>query len=173
MNQINEFNELLTITSEISGIDKESLQSKDRSIEFAIPRAVLAVVSIKDALLKKEVVAKGLNRHRTATYHYLKCHDEFFNYHAPYRNCYVKVLKAYKNIDENKKHFVDKKEFKKFIKSLPIKNSKKPDIEIKVKANGFNYIFLSDCFNFTEDVLIIKKYLKGYKYNIDYNTYEG
>lgn len=70
MKQTEEFNEILDLTSNIFNIDKKELISKDRSMHLAIPRNAAAVIGVKKAMLKKEIVAKGLNRHRTLIYHY-------------------------------------------------------------------------------------------------------
>tara|TARA_R110002020_G_scaffold137736_2_gene307206 strand:- start:293 stop:814 length:522 start_codon:yes stop_codon:yes gene_type:complete len=173
MKQTEEFNEILNITSRLLKVNKRELISKDRSMHLAIPRAVAAVVGMKDAMIKKDIVAKSINRHRTATYHYLKKHNDFFKWHAPYRNGYIKVLKEYKKIDENKKQFIDKHEFDIFIQKLKINNSIRPDIIIDLSSNDYKHTFLSDCFSFTEHMKKINKNLEGYKYNLTYKTYEG
>lgn len=173
MKQIKEFNQILDITSEVLNVPKLLLTSKNRSMHLAIPRAIACVVGMKDALIKKEIVAKCINRHRTATYHYLYKHDEFFKYHAPYRAGYMKVLKEYKRIDKDKKIFLDKNQFNIFIKNLNINDSKNPDIMITIKSSKYRHVFYSDCFNFTEHMKKIHKCFDGYKYNVNYKSYEG
>ena len=172
MKQTEEFNEILDLTSNIFNIDRNELISKDRSMHLAIPRNAAAVIGVKKAMLKKEIVAKGLNRHRTLIYHYLKNHKQFFKYHKPYAKGYLKILNAYKNIDVSRKQFIDKDEFKLFVEKINFKNAKKPDIIISVSCAKYNHNFLSSCFKFSDDIEIIKDAFKEYKCVYDYNTYE-
>ena len=82
-------------------------------------------------------------------------------------------MKAYQNIEDNKKQFIDKNHLKFFIKDkLGLKNSKKPEVLVTINSGNLNYLLLSDCFRFSKDLKILKKALKEYKHKITYETYE-
>ena len=173
MKQVEEFKQILELTANALGVCKEDLTSRSRKMHLAIPRAIACVIGMKDASIKKEIVANVLNRHRTATYHYLYKHEAFFKYHAPYRNGYIKVLKEYKKIDANKEVFISKQHFQMFVGDLNFVQSKQPDIVIELNSKKYKHLFYSDCFNFTEHIKDIKKHFEGFKHTIKYKTYEG
>ena len=173
MKQKEEMNYIIDVTCKVFNINKKELLTKNRQMHLSIPRIVAAVIGIKDSNIRKEIVAKCLNRDRSGMYYYTGKHKDYFDFHAPYRNGYVKVLKAYKDIDVNKKKFMSELEFNLFIKNIKFKHSKNPDIIILITCGKYKHNFLSDCFKFTEDISIIKNAFKGYKININYNTYEG
>ena len=82
-------------------------------------------------------------------------------------------MKAFKNIEDNKKQFVDKKHLKFFIEDeLGLKNSKNPEVLVTIKSGDLNYLLLSDCFNFSNQMEILKNALKDYKHKLTYETYE-
>jgi hypothetical protein len=167
-----EINYIIDVTCEAFNVNKAELLTKSRKMELAIPRIISAVVGIKEANIKKDTVAEALKRDRTGMYYYLKMHKDYFATHKPYMRGYMKVLKAYKKIDEDCKEFIYKREFNLFIKKMKFKNAKKPDIVITVTCGKYSNSFYSDCFNFTEDIEIIKLAFKDYKHKINYNSYE-
>ena len=82
-------------------------------------------------------------------------------------------MKAFKNIEDNKKQFIDKKHLKFFIEDeLGLKNSKNPEVLVTIKSGDLSYLLLSDCFNFSDQIKILKNALKNYKYKISYESYE-
>jgi len=167
-----EMNYIIDVTCKTFNIDKKEFLTKSRKMDLAIPRIVSAIIGIKEANIKKEIVAKHLNRDRTGMYYYLKMHKDYFKTHKPYMRGYMKVLKAYKQIDEKLNKFIYKKEFNLFVKNLKFKNSKNPDIRMTVNSGKYSHDFYSDVWKFTEDLFYLKESFKDYKYTIDYNSYE-
>ena len=82
-------------------------------------------------------------------------------------------MKAFKNIEDNKKQFVDKKHLKFFIEDeLGLKNRKNPEVLVTINSGDLNYLLLSDCFNFSNQMEILKNALKDYKHKLTYETHE-
>lgn len=167
-----EFKHILDITCKAFNVTKEDIMTKSRKMDLAIARQVAAVIGIKDANIKRDIVAKEINRDRTGMYYYEKKHKEYFDWFQPYRKGYIKVLKEYKNINADKKQFISKAEFNMFIKGIKLNKFTKPDIIITVKYNKYRHDFLSNVFNFTNDMEILKTAFKDYKIKYNYKTYE-
>tara|TARA_Y100001973_G_C5175594_1_gene321708 strand:- start:4 stop:525 length:522 start_codon:yes stop_codon:yes gene_type:complete len=172
MSETEQFIHICDLTTKILKLPKDSLSLQLRDRPIALGREIAGVIGLKNGIHRK-VVSKILKKHRTATYHYERNHNRWFTYYAPYRNGYLKVMKAYQNIEDNKKQFIDKNHLKFFIKDkLGLKNSKKPEVLVTINSGNLNYLLLSDCFRFSKDLKILKKALKEYKHKITYETYE-
>ena len=66
-----------------------------------------------------------------------------------------------------------KKHLKFFIEDeLGLKNSKNPEVLVTIKSGDLNYLLLSDCFNFSNQMEILKNALKDYKHKLTYETHE-
>tara|TARA_R100001443_G_scaffold76563_2_gene84010 strand:+ start:10006 stop:10527 length:522 start_codon:yes stop_codon:yes gene_type:complete len=172
MSETEQFIQICNLTTKVLELPKDclSLQLRDRPI--ALGREIAGYIGLKEGI-KRNIVAKVLKKHRTATYHYERNHADWFKWYKPYRNAYIKVMRAFRNIEDNKKQFIDKKHLKYFIQDeLGLKNSKKPEVLVTINSGNLNYLLLSDCFNFSKQMEILKNALKDYKHKITYETYE-
>ena len=182
MNEIKELENLIDITCNYLKISKTNFKTKSRKRELSIARQMVGYIAIYKTNIRKKIVAKALNRDRTGMYYYIKQHKS--NMEGPgldnkeYRKDYFEILKKYKKIELNKKQFLDTEEFNIFIKKVNIKSYNIPDIciilQTKTTFDGVvEHHFFSDCFNFTDDIAIIKNVFNDYKIKIKYKTYEG
>ena len=172
MSDREQFIEICNLTTSTLDLPKDSLSLKLRDRPIALAREIAGVIGLKQGIDRK-IVAKVLNRNRTATYHYQRNHSDWFKWYKPYRDAYIKVMKAFKNIEDNKKQFVDKKHLKFFIEDeLGLKNSKNPEVLVTINSGDLNYLLLSDCFNFSNQMEILKNALKDYKHKLTYETHE-
>ena len=171
MSEKEEFINICNITTNILDLPKDSLSLKNRDRPIVLGREVAGVIGLKQGI-HRTVIAKVLNRNRTAIYHYERNHETWFSYYSPYRQAYLKVLKVYKAIEDKRKQFIDRLHLRHFIKELGLSNSQHPDVNITIKSGEISYDIFSDCFNFSNDMEILKDALNGYKCKINYKPYE-
>jgi septum formation topological specificity factor MinE len=182
MNEIKELENLIDITCNYFKISKDDFKTKSRKRELSTARQMVGYIAIYKTNIRKRIVAKQLNRDRTGMYYYIKQHKSNMEgaglYNKEYRKDYFEILKTYKKIELDKKQFLDTEEFNIFISKVNIKTYNIPDIciilQTKTTLDGVvEHHFFSDCFNFTDDITIIKNVFNEYKIKIKYKTYEG
>ena len=171
MNEIRSFNKILDITSQVCNIEKEELKTKSRKHEYNIPRQIAAIVAIKDYEIKLNLVAKQLNRHRTAMYHYLKFHDSNYESWLPYRKKYDEVLQVLRN--DPKETITHKYNFNSIIKKIKLRKCEIEEVYIEINCGKYKHIFLTDYFNFTQAMKTIRENFKNYNVKIKFGNYDG
>ena len=69
MSDREQFIEICNLTTSVLDLPKDSLSLKLRDRPIALAREIAGVIGLKQGIDRK-IVAKVLNKHRTATYHY-------------------------------------------------------------------------------------------------------
>ena len=166
-----DFKQICDLTTNLLGLRKGSLAFKSRKQELQIARMIAGVIGRKEGI-KREVIAKELNRHRTLLYHYEAMHKGNFKTFPPYAKAYTKVLSAYEEIEDCRKQFTDKFHLRHFVKELGLVNCEKKDIVFTIKSGRVSYEVFSDAHHFSKYYDILKSALGGYKASLNYKEYE-
>ena len=103
------FKAICSLTTRVMGLEEGSLAYKNRTRKLQASRSIAGYIGITEEGISKNVIAKILNRNRTATYHYVRFHKKNFQRCKIYRDCFTKIYKEYKNIDGEKDIFVNNK----------------------------------------------------------------
>ena len=158
MSEKEEFMSICDLTTSLLNLPTDSLYLKKRDRPIALGREVAGVIGLKLGI-HRTIIAEVLNKHRTATYHYERNHKRWFNRYKPYRDAYIKVMKLYKNIEEDKKQFIDRNHLVFFIKNkLKLKNCEKHDVVITIRSGQFYYKLKSDYFRYNKDIYRYNRY---------------
>lgn len=168
-----EFKNICNLTTNILGLRKGSLSFKSRKQELHLGRTIVGVIGLKEGI-RRELIAKELNRHRTAIYHYEKQHKNWFSSksYPSYAKAYTKVFSAYQEIEDCRKQFVDKFHLRHFVNELELKNCEKKDIIFTIKSGAVSYQLFSDAHNFSNYYDTLISALGGYKATLNYKEYE-
>ena len=116
-----EIKDLIKLSCQICGIDKDKLYSKTRLREYQIPRTVISNIARLDMSIHYNVIAKSLNRDRCSIYHYEKNHQEWYEVFKPYRRVFNKVYNAFTDLKYSLKKFLLPEDIKSFLLSNHIK----------------------------------------------------
>ena len=167
------FKHICNLTTSVMGLRKGSLSYKSRKQEIHLARTIAGVIGIKEGI-KREIIAKHLNRHRTAIYHYEKSHKQWFSNRSypSYAKAYTKVFSAYQTIEDSRKQFIDKFHLRNFVKELHLINCEKKDIVFTITSGSISYQLFSDAHNFSSYYDTLKLALSGYKAILTYKEFE-
>ena len=88
------FKAICDIAINVCDVSEEALFSKTRKRKVQVVRASVAYIARNEEDINRRVIAKILNRNRTATYHYEKSHKKDYQTCIVYRNIFTKSLYA-------------------------------------------------------------------------------
>ena len=164
--QEDNFRMLCDLTTNVMGLPQGSLALKTRKREIQVCRTVASVIARTEDTIHRKVIAGVLNRDRSLIYHYEKNHKSNYAYWNEYRNCFNKVFTAYKDIQKNKKTFLDDDWMKShLIKNGVVENSK-AQVLIEVRSGKALCILKTSYFEFSTMLQQIKDGMQGYKFNV-------
>ena len=161
------FKNICNLTTSILGLRKGSLAYKSRKRDIQFARMIASVIGRKEEGIKREIIAKELNRHRTLIYHYEKYHEGNFMF-PEYRDAYRKVYLAYHKIDKSMNVFTDPFIMKEFLLKKGVKEHPRVEIEIVVKSGEVGCHIKTSYMDFSNQLEKIETILKkeNYKYKI-------
>ena len=128
------FKAICSLTTRVMGLEEGSLAYKNRTRKLQASRSIAGYIGITEEGISKNVIAKILNRNRTATYHYVRFHKKNFQRCKIYRDCFTKIYKEYKNIDGEKDIFVNKRQMKNYLLQNRVIESENSDVILQVKS---------------------------------------
>lgn len=167
-----DFMHICDITTKLLDLPRNSISMKLRDRPLVLARQIAGNVGLEHGI-HKNIIARILNKDRTSIMYYERKHKVWFEYYAPYRNNYLKVLETYRKTNDEKKQFIDRLHLKHFVKNLGLKNSNDPDVVIIINSGDVQYKLLSDCFRFSDDMKTLHNALNKYKYKINFKSYEN
>ena len=173
MTPTDNFIHICNLTTNVMGLRKGSLADKSRKQELHLARTIAGVIGMKEGI-KREVIAKQLNRHRTAIYHYEKQHKHWFSNksYPSYAKAYTKVFSVYQKIEDSRKQFIDKFHLKNFVNELGLVNCERKHIVFTITSGSVSYQLFSDAHNFSNYYDTLNLALSGYKAILNYKEYE-
>jgi hypothetical protein len=167
------FIHICNLTTSVMGLRKGSLAYKSRKQELHLARTIAGIIGIKEGI-KREIIAKQLNRHRTAIYHYEKQHKDWFSNksYPNYAKAYTKVFSVYQEIEDSRKQFIDRFHLRNFVKELGLANCEKKNIVFTITSGSVSYQLFSDAHNFSNYYDTLNLALSGYKAILNYKEYK-
>ena len=160
------FKAICDIAVNVCDVSKEALFSKTRKRKVQAVRASVAYIARTEEEIDREVIAKVLNRNRTASYHYERNHKDLYSRCIVYRNIFTKIYKAYKDIDGAKEIFIEKEYMKSFLLKNGVEEKLDPDVLLEVKSGQVKCIIKTSYFDFSNQLKNINLALKNYHFSV-------
>lgn len=160
------FKAICSLTTRVMGLPEGSLAYKNRTRKLQASRSIAGYIGITEEDISKNVIAKILNRNRTATYHYVRFHKKNFQRCKIYRECFTKIYKEYKNIDGEKDIFVNKRQMKNYLLQNRVIESENSDVILQVKSGEVVCNINTTYFDFSNQIENIKLALTNYHFTI-------
>tara|TARA_R100000700_G_scaffold28348_1_gene35180 strand:+ start:881 stop:1390 length:510 start_codon:yes stop_codon:yes gene_type:complete len=160
------FKAICDLAINVCDVSKDTLLSKTRKRKVQAVRASVAYIARTEEDIHRNIIAKVLNRDRTATYHYERNHKNLYSRCIIYRNIFTKIYKAYKDIDGTKEIFIDKDYMKSFLLKGGVTEKLDPDVLLEVKSGEVKCIIKTSYFDFSNQLKIINFVLKNYHFSV-------
>jgi hypothetical protein len=168
MTEKEKFIEICNLTTNVVGLEKNSLSEKTRKEKIHTPRMVASMVGRIVEDIHPVTIAKIIKRDRTSVLHYEKCHNMYYTSDPKYRELFNKIYNIYFEIIKLKKKFESEEKLRMLlVKSGIDVNIKNAKVFIIIKSGKVVYKLKSNYFDFTENINIIKEALKDYRYTIE------
>jgi len=167
MTEETNFKDICSLTTIVMGLPEGSLSFKNRTRKLQAARSVAGYIGLTEENINRNVIAKVLNRHRTATYHYERGHDKNFKCCIIYRNTFTKVYKKYKNITGKKDIFITNKQMKNHLLQNKVMEAKESDLKLMVESGNAKCTIHTSYFDFSNQIENIKLAMVNYHYKID------
>ena len=161
------FKAICSLTTRVMGLEEGSLAYKNRTRKLQASRSIAGFIGLTEEKISRKVVAKILDRDRTATYHYVKFHKKNFKKCKIYRDCFTKIYKEYKNLDGEKDIFISKRQMKNYLLENNVKESKNSDVILQVKSGEVVCDIHTTYFDFSNQIENINIALTNYHFHIN------
>ena len=160
------FKAICSLTTRVMGLEEGSLSSKSRERRLQSARSIAAYIGLTEENISRKVVAKIIDRDRTATYHYKKFHKKNFKKCEIYRDCFTKIYKEYKNIDGEKEFFINEKQMKNHLLQSKVRESDNSDVILEVKSGEAVCQIKTTYFDFSNQIENINIAMEKYHFTI-------
>jgi uncharacterized protein YdbL (DUF1318 family) len=160
------FKAICTLTTRIMGLPEGSLALKSRKRQLQVARSIAGYIGMTEEDIHRNIIAKVLNRNRAVTYHYENKHKKNFKHCIIYRNTFEKIFKAYKEIDDAKKIFLDKDLMKRHLLQNKVKQTLNSDVLLEVTSGIVKCNIETSYFEFSNQLENIKLAMENYHYTI-------
>lgn len=166
MTEENNFKNLCNLATRVMNMPDGALSLKSRKRKLQAARASVCYIARTEDDIHRSIIAKVLNRDRAVTYHYEKRHKQDYATCLVYRNTFLKIYKAYKDIDGAKEIFVDKDFMKSYLLKHGVKEILNPDVLLEVKSGEVHCIIKTSYFEFSKQIKNIESALNNYHYTV-------
>lgn len=166
MNEETNFKAICSLTTSVMDLPDGSLSFKDRKRKLQTARSVAGYIGLTEENINRNVIAKVLNRDRTATYHYERSHDKNFQHCNVYRKTFEKVYKKYKDVDGEKDMFITGKYMKKYLLQNRVYESRNSDVKLLITSGQAKCTIYTTYFDYTNQLEFINIALKDYHFTI-------
>lgn len=160
------FKALCSLATRVAGLPEGSLAFKNRTMNIQAARASACYIALTEEKIDRNVIAKILNRDRTATYHYERTHKKNFKKCNVYRNTFTKIYKEYKNLEGEKDIFNSKRSLRNYLLKNKVVELKKPDVLLEVKSGNSVCIIKTSYLDYKNQLENIKFALTKYHYSV-------
>ena len=161
------FKSICLLATRVMGLPTGSLVYKNRTRHLQAARASAGYIGLTEENISREVVAKVLNRNRTATYHYERTHKKNFQRCSVYRDTFTKIYKEYMNVGDQKDFFINKRQMKNYLLQNKVTESKNSDVKLEVRSCDVKCVINTSYFDYLNQFENIKLALKNYQYTIN------
>jgi len=166
MTEEDNFKNICNLTTKLMGFEDGALALKSRQRPLQVARSIAAYIGRSEEDIHRTVIAKELNRDRSLIYHYEKTHKSNYAYCLVYRNCFNKVYRGYKDIDNSKLTFLDDEFLKRHLIQSGVKENDKAQVFLEVKSGDAICIIKTSYFDFSNQLKNVKLALTNYHYTI-------
>jgi len=160
------FKAICSLATRVMDIPDGALSRKSRKRRLQVTRSIAGYIALTEEEIDRNIIAKVLNRDRTATYHYENKHKKNFQHCIVYRMAFEKIYKAYKDIDGAKDIFVDSDFMKSHLLQKGVTEVLNPDVLLEVKSGDVKCVIKTSYFEFSNQLEIVKLAMKNYHYSI-------
>jgi hypothetical protein len=160
------FKTICSIATRVLDLPEGSLAFKSRTKKLQSARASACYIALTEENINRNIIALGLNRDRTITYHYQNAHKKKFKKCSFYRDTFTKIYKEYKNIDGEKDIFVSKRHLKNYLLQNKVVESQNSDVLLEVKSGEAICFIKTTYFDFSNQLENIKFALENYHYTV-------
>lgn len=160
------FKSICLLATRVMGLPTGSLVYKNRTRNIQAARASAGYIGLTEENISREVVAKVLNRNRTATYHYERTHKKNFQRCSVYRDTFTKIYKEYMNVGDQKDFFINKRQMKNYLLQNKVTESKNSDVKLEVRSCGISCVINTSYFDYLNQLENIKFALTNYQYTV-------
>ena len=130
------FKSICLLATRVMGLPTGSLVYKNRTRNIQAARASAGYIGLTEENISREVIAKVLNRDRTATYHYERTHKKNFQRCSVYRDTFTKIYKEYMNVGDGKDIFINKRQMKNYLLQNKVTESENSDVKLEIKSGN-------------------------------------
>ena len=160
------FKVICGITTKVMGLPNGSLALRSRKRKLQVARAIAGYIALTEENIHRTVIAKGLNRNRSITYHYENKHKNKFKKCDIYRVAFEMIYKAYKNVDGAKDIFLDSDIMKNHLLQNGVVEKLDHDVLLEVKSGEIVCTIKTSYIDFSNQLENVKLALKNYHYTI-------
>ena len=160
------FKAICSLTTRVMGLPDGSLALKSRKRPLQAARSIAGYIGLTEENIHRNVIAKILNRDRSATYHYETHHKKNFKRCIIYRQAFEKIFKAYKYIDESKNVFLDKDYLKSHLLQNGVKETLKSNVILEIKSGKVKCNIKTSYFDYSNQLENVKLAMANYHYTV-------
>jgi len=162
-----EVKDIAHLATQICGLEKGSLSSKSRKIEYQLPRSIVSNIARVHRGIHYNVISKVLDRDRTSIYHYESKHKDNYLGWKDYRELFNRIFNAYSDISHTKKTFDGPGDMVEYLQKMGMKHSRNPQMQIHVITDIFTVSVPTTYKQFSDNLEICNLALKDYACRID------
>tara|TARA_R110000737_G_C14300276_1_gene435835 strand:- start:105 stop:614 length:510 start_codon:yes stop_codon:yes gene_type:complete len=160
------FKSICSLATRVMGLPEGSLALKSRKRPLQVARSIAGYIGLTEENISRKVVGAVLNRSRLIAYHYENNHKKNFKHCAIYRKTFDKIYKAYKNIDDEKDIFINKKQMKNYLLQNGVMEKLDSDVLLVVNSGDVICTIKTSFFDFSNQIKNINLALQDYHYTI-------
>ena len=161
------FKTLCKLTTKLLDLPEEALASRNRKIEYQVPRAIVSIIARIEDDTHRDTIAKVLNRHRTSINHYERVHSSNYSSFPYYRDTFNKIYNAYVDIKGSKPTFIDMYHLKEHLRKSGVRHSSNHQTTIRIIAGKFGTDIKVSYREFYNQLELCKLALQNYQHEIE------
>jgi hypothetical protein len=162
MTEEHNFKNLCDLTTNVMGLPKGALATKNRKRPLQVARAIAGYIARSEEDIHRTVIGKVLNRDRSLIYHYEKTHKANYATCPIYKRAFNIIYKAYKDIGGVREVFLDGVFMKHYLLKNGVEESFNPEVLIEVKSGQAVCVIKTSYFHFSNQLENINLALQNY-----------
>jgi|TARA_R100000963_G_C4596365_1_gene71636 hypothetical protein len=166
MTEEDNFKNICNLTTKLMGFEDGALTLKSRKRPLQVARSIAAYIARSEEDIHRTVIAKELNRSRSLIYHYEYSHKGNYATCLVYRNCFNKVFRGYKDIDNTKLTFISDDFLKRHLLQSGVKENDKSQVFLEIKSGESICIIKTSYFDFSNQLENVKLALENYHFTV-------
>ena len=166
MTEEDNFKNLCNLTTRVLGLPDGSLALKGRKQPLQVARAITGYIARKEEGIHRTIIGKGLNRNRSLIYHYEKRHKKSYATSLVYRETFLRIFKAYKDLEGTKDFFLDGDKMRVYLLKNGVSMVYGGDVSLDITSGQVKCRIKTSYLDFSNQLKNIKLALKNYHYTV-------